>query len=105
MATEVILPSKAVAADILVSFDFTAELGEGDTVTSAVVTSTVYSGEDATPNTMISGSASVAGGSVVSQKVIDGVEGVTYQLTCTASTTAGYTLVKQGLLSVLSSLL
>lgn len=94
------LPAKRVADQENVPFDFTSNLGEGETLSSATVTSTVYSGTDASPSSMISGSASVSGG-IATQLIIGGVEGVVYEIVCTALTTNGQTLVLPGFLAVI----
>lgn len=80
-------------------FDFLSQIALGETISSASVTATVYSGTDATPSSLISGSASISG-SQVTQKVTGGVLGVTYNLTCTAITSAGQTLSISGFLTV-----
>jgi len=73
-------------------FDFLSKLPIGDTIASAVCTCTVWSGVDASPSSVLSGSATISG-SKVTQTITGGVAGVTYKITCAATTTAGYVLV------------
>ena len=69
------------------------------TISTAVITSTVYSGTDASPSSMISGSATISGYNVT-QKITGGVLGVVYQLLCTITTSDGQTLQMPGFLAV-----
>ena len=66
-------------------FDFTSRLAVGETISNAVVTATVYSGTDAAPSALIRGSATISGAQV-KQVLMAGVLGVTYLLTCAATT-------------------
>lgn len=73
------------------SFDFISRLLQGETISTAVVTNSVYTGVDPTPSAMINGAASFSG-SVVSQSITGGVVGVIYALKCTITTSGGQTL-------------
>ena len=68
-----------------VSIDFTNLLGVGETISSVVFTVQVLSGIDPTPSAMLSGAASVAG-TVCSQTIKGGVNGVTYLISALATT-------------------
>ncbi len=81
------------------SFDFTSRMGVGETLSSATVTCTVYSGVDSNPSTMLVGIPSTSG-NIVSQHVASGVTGVTYYLLCTAVTSGLQTLKLGGYLAV-----
>ncbi|MGH7746159.1 MAG: hypothetical protein ACREQ5_15555, partial [Candidatus Dormibacteria bacterium] len=83
-------------------FDYTSRLAPTETLSSAVVSASVYSGVDASPGGIISGSASVVG-NAISQKITAGVPGTIYVLSCVATTSAGSTLTIQGYLPVLPS--
>jgi hypothetical protein len=72
-------------------FDFASRLSLGETISSASTVATTYSGTDASPSGIISGSASISG-SKVTQVVTAGTLGVTYLLVCTANTSAGQVL-------------
>ncbi len=95
---------KLVGDTATLQFDFTSRLAVSETISTQVVTSTVYSGTDASPSSMISGSAS-ASGAIVSQNITAGTEGVVYYLTCTITTSAGQTLVMTGLLAVVPNVI
>lgn len=83
----------------LLNFDFTSILAVGETLSTEVVTATVYSGVDAAPSAVISGAAS-ASGAVVSQLVTGGTEGVVYNLTCTVTTSLSQALKMHGFLAI-----
>ena len=83
-----------------VVFDFTSRLGVSETISSAATVATVYSGVDASPSAMVSGSASISG-TQVTQLITAGVTGVVYNLQCTVVTSLGQTLQQQGFLAVL----
>lgn len=97
------LTPKLVGETQTYQFDFSADLGEGVTLSSPVCTAAVYSGTDASPSSIISGSAS-ASGAIVSQKITAGTEGVIYEVTCTVTTSDGQTLQQTGYLAVVQNL-
>lgn len=99
MSNQVFLPPKLVGESPILPFDFASRLGVTETISTQVVTATVYSGVDATPSSIISGSAT-ASGTIVSQKVTAGVLGVIYQLACTITTSLGQTLLLTGFLAI-----
>jgi hypothetical protein len=99
MGGRVVLDSKKVEETSVVTFDFTSRLNVGATISTQVVTSEVYSGVDASPSAMISGSAS-ASGTVVTQLITGGVLGVLYLLECVITTSDGQTLSLNGFLAV-----
>lgn len=79
--------------------DFTSSLAVGETISTKVVTATVYSGTDAAPAAIISGAASNVG-AVVSQNITGGVAGVIYLLLFAITTSLGKTLQIPSLLTV-----
>lgn len=94
------LPNKLAGETKTVTFDFTSLLGASETISTQSCTATVYSGTDATPSAIISGSAS-ASGAVVSQKITAGTVGVIYYIVCTITTSLSQTLELSGFLAVL----
>lgn len=92
------LPSKLAGETKTYTFDFTSDLGSA-TISTQSCTAAVFSGTDASPSSILSGSAS-ASGAVVSQKITGGVEGVLYDVTCSITTSDGQTLQKVGLIAV-----
>ncbi|MHB8413931.1 MAG: phage fiber-tail adaptor protein [Acidiferrobacteraceae bacterium] len=103
MSTRVALAPKLVGETATYTFDFLSRLAVGETISTQVCAATVYSGVDASPSSIISGSAT-ASGSVVSQNITAGVAGVIYQIVCTITTSASQTLLLQGYLAVLENL-
>lgn len=97
--SRVIFNGKLVGETITLTFDFTSRLASGETISTKSVAATVYSGTDASPSSIISGSAT-SSGAVVSQVVTAGTAGVLYSLLCTITTSASQTLLMQGFLAV-----
>lgn len=91
--------AKSSAETIKQVFDFVSRLAVSETISTAAVTATVHSGTDASPSSLISGSASISG-TKVTQTLTAGIEGVTYLLTCTVTTSAGQTLILAGYINV-----
>jgi hypothetical protein len=88
---------------VTIVFDFASHLGAGEGISSASVNVMALSGTDASPNALLSGAA-VTSGSVVSQKITGGVNGVTYAISVTIQTQSGLVFTESGLLSVVDSL-
>ena len=101
MSSRVILPSKLQGEDTYVFFDFASRLAVGETIASGFVTATTWSGTDASPSAIVSGSA-VLFGTQVNQLIINGVEGVIYDLVASANTSAGQVLQLSGFLAVVA---
>ncbi len=91
MTNRVELQPKLVGATQTYQFDFASLLAQGETISTQTVAASVYSGTDASPSSIISGSAS-ASGTIVSQKITAGVVGVIYELKCTITTSLSQTL-------------
>lgn len=90
---------KAVGETLIYTVDFASRLAVGVTISTQVVTATVYSGTDASPSAIVSGSAT-ASGTIVSQKLTAGTSGVVYLTTWTITTSDSQTVVMFGLLAV-----
>ena len=95
----VVLQEKRSGETVKTVFDFISRLAVGETISSASTSAAVYSGTDAAPSGLVSGSASISG-TQVTQALTAGTVGVVYMLTCTALTSASQTLQLQGLISV-----
>lgn len=89
--SRIVLKPKLLGATVSVAFDFISDLAAGETISSPVVTATVYSGVDASPSSILSGGASVSG-TKASQLVKAGVVGTIYELLCRVTTSLGQTL-------------
>jgi len=85
-------------------FDFISCLQEGETISTVSVSATVYSGLDSNPSAILSGLPTLVNGTQVRQLITGGVNGVTYELDCTVTTSLGQTLIQSGLLSVYTNL-
>ena len=99
MSRTVLLP-KLVGETKSYDFDFTSQLAATETISTKAVTAAVYSGTDASTSSLVSGSAT-SSGAIVSQKLTAGTSGVTYQLICTITTSAGQTLIMAAFLTVI----
>ena len=94
------LPNKIATEVKNLTFDFASLLAASETISTKVVTAAVYSGTDASPSSIISGSAT-SSGTVVTQLITGGTLGVIYELTCTITTSASQTLVLVGYMAVI----
>lgn len=79
------LDAKDVAEVDVITFDYSAELGDGETLSSAVVTVEVYEGADPAFGDMIDGAPQISGAYVL-QQMKAGVANVTYLWRCVATT-------------------
>ena len=98
--SRVTFEGKLSAETVIETFDFTSRLAASETISTASVVCTVYSGTDASPSSVISGSATISG-QKVTQKVTAGTEGVTYLLACTITTSLGQTLLLSAFLPII----
>lgn len=92
---------KRVGETVICTFEFAAQLGVGETISTQVVTASVLSGTDATPANIISGSATASGTKAL-QKITAGLNGVHYKLHCVITTSGGQTLFLDGGLAVVT---
>lgn len=99
MSYRSIFDAKTASETVAVSFDFASEYAIGETVASASVGAAVYSGIDATPSALLSGTPTLSG-AVVTQTLAGGVVGVTYLITATALSSLGKTRSLAGYVSV-----
>lgn len=99
-ATAAVWPFKDPEEAFACAFDFALELIEGETLTGTPsITVAVVDGADASPASLKSGAPVIEGGRVL-QRLVGGVAGVTYSLTCIASTSEGNTLARAAILPV-----
>ena len=97
--SRIILEGKLAGETTIATFDFTSRLAAAETISTASVAATVYSGTDATPSAVISGSSTITG-QKVTQKLTGGTLGVIYKLVCTITTSLGQTLLLTAFLAV-----
>lgn len=86
---------------VRVTFDFTSDLTESETIVSRQVNAYVYSGVDASPEDLISGPATSPNRAQVYQYVTGGIAGVVYLLRATVTTSLSQILQREGFLAVL----
>jgi len=98
----VVLPGKRAGETLLLTqFNFLSLLQISETISTAVFTSSVYSGVDPSPSSVISGSATVAT-PAPTQLVTGGILGVIYEILCTVTTSLGQTLELCGYLAIIT---
>jgi hypothetical protein len=103
MSYRTIFDAKISTQDADVVFDFTGQLFPGETVDWSLVTAALYSGTDANPSLIISGAPTVAGAKVT-QRLVGGFVGVTYELACQVVTNTLRPLAKLGYVAVIGVL-
>ena len=97
--SRLIFSGKISSETVIETFAFTSRLAAAETISTASVAATVYSGTDATPSAVISGSSTITG-QKVTQKLTGGTLGVIYKLVCTITTSLGQTLLLTAFLAV-----
>lgn len=101
MSGRVVLKGKLVGETVQRVFDFISDLAVGETLNGIpTVTATVWTGNDANPQNLVSGAAAVSG-TGVTQNLTGGVAGTLYSLCCKANTSGGRVLEKQAYFSVM----
>lgn len=85
MSRQIVLPSKRRVDIVSVVARFADMLQAGEEITSGEVVVEVFSGEDPAPEDMIDGSLLLEG-TTIRQRIKEGIPGVIYQLTFTATT-------------------
>lgn len=80
-------------------------MGSSETISTQTVTASVYSGTDASPGSLINGSAT-ASGFVVTQSIATAGRpvGTVYEVLCTITTSLGQTLLQSGFLALVPDL-
>jgi hypothetical protein len=91
----VVLSPKKLGESLLIPVDFVSRLQAGETIATAVVACSVYSGIDLAPQSMINGSATISG-TIVQQSIVGGVLGTIYELLYTITTSKGQTVELAG---------
>ena len=101
--SRVSLNSKYPSEILNATFDFTSSLATTETISTKACTASVYSGSDPSPSSLIAGAAT-SSGAIVTQKVIGGIVGVIYEISCVVVTSAGQTLQQTGYLPIVPDL-
>lgn len=95
-----IFPPKGESEEITAEFDFLSRMVPGEEAATAICTCSVLTGEDPTPALMVSGDPTVSN-DIVFQKIIGGLSGVIYTLTCSVRTNLNNILINTAQLAVL----
>lgn len=98
MATQ-ILPDKLQTEEVTIEFDMLSRLKVGETVATAATSAVVWSGTDPTPNSIISGLPTISN-SIVLQKVVAGLPGVIYLISCSVRTSNNNILINESKLAI-----
>lgn len=93
--TRVIFDPKKLSEQLTIPVDFISRLGVNESITSATVTCSVYSGVDNNPQAMVNGPATISG-TVVLQSISGGILGNTYELLYSVLTSKGNTIELAG---------
>jgi hypothetical protein len=99
---QLIFDAKAVGETNPYVVNFSDRLTGGESLNGASVTVTVFSGTDASPSSMLSGSATYDAYGNVTQNLTGGVAGVVYNIAFTVTATGSHNYVKVGQLAVIS---
>lgn len=102
MSSMIVSTPKSIGETRVQQFNFLSQLANGETLTSAVVTCSVWSGVDSNPSAVLSGSATVTSPTAY-QKITGGTEGTIYLLTCTGTTSQGNNPVIQTYIPIVSN--
>lgn len=97
--TRVEQPPKLVGETATYTWDFASRLASGETISSAGITVTVYSGTDASPSSILSGSPSVSG-TTITQKLTAGTLGVLYNVIAQATTSLSQVLQLSSIIAI-----
>lgn len=93
--------SKYIAERIPITVNMLNRCGDGETISTAVVSVTVGTGTDATPSAILDGGATVISGQEVRQYVVGGLAGVTYNLQIAATTNLGSIYIDRVVLAIM----
>lgn len=98
MSTQ-ILYDKLQVEQLTVEFDMLSRLKVGETLATAAVSASVWSGTDATPSVIVSGLPTISG-SLVQQKIIGGLPGVIYLISCAVRSSSNNILINEAKLAI-----
>ena len=101
--SSIILAAKNPSATQIIAFNFLSQLSSpSETISSASVAISLWSGGTDNPPLSLSGAASISG-TTVTQKVTGGTAGNIYQLKTTANTSLSEKLIMTAVLAVTES--
>lgn len=94
-----IFPSLQSGETVTLSFDFSSRMTVGQTISTAAMSVELFSGIDAAPAALLSGSPSISG-AIVTHKVAPTLPGNVYDVQCAASLATGQVLIMGGYVAV-----
>jgi hypothetical protein len=103
VSNQIVLPAKLAGTTQFFpagGWDFTSLLSVGETISAATVTATIYTGTDSSPDSIVSGAATI-NGPYVKQLITAGVVGCIYIVVCKVTTSLGQSLELLGLLAII----
>ncbi len=95
--------SMTQGSSVVLATDFISKLQQGETISSATTTASVYTGVDPNASSLVQGAPSVSG-TVVNTLVGGGVTGVIYEIKVVATTSLPQTIPLCGYLAVVPDL-
>lgn len=98
--SERIQPAKRVSTTLILTFDFSDQMSLGETIGNKVVYCELYSGVDATPSAVISGTPTIVG-QTITQKITGGSVGAIYTIIAAIDTSAGQELISTTKIAVI----
>ena len=98
----ILLPDRGVGETYPITLTFADRLQSGEAINGATVTVSVYAGTDATPSSLLSGSATYTS-TTVTQVVTGGTAGVIYSLVFVATGTSSHNYGKVARLAVVAN--
>lgn len=93
-----VFPVKRSGEVMSLEFDFTSQLATGETISTAVIDASVYTGGEVVPS-LVAATPTISG-SVVTSLVSGGLLGTIYGVTCQITTSLGQTLQQWGDLAI-----
>jgi len=100
---QIIFDAKAAQELQPYTVNFSDRLQFGEVINGAAVSVSVFTGTDATPSAMISGTASYDAYGNVTQTLTGGVAGVIYNIVFAVTGTSSHNYVKVGQLAVIAN--
>ena len=97
--SRIVQPPKLLGETRAYVFDFRADMGAGVTISSTSTAASVYSGTDASPSSILSGSGAISGSSVT-QKLTGGVLGVIYDVLVSATLSDGQVVQRASYIAI-----
>jgi hypothetical protein len=93
-------PEKAPSEKIPATFVFTKALDQGETIVSATLSVSLRQGVDPSPSSILDGAHQILAGGRVLQRIRGGIDGVSYEVRCSVTTSSGSIFLLAGVIPV-----